>query len=135
MRVFILRSENLTGYFFLSFKPHQHWFLFYRSFTSRTTLDYERSVTRTLFMEENSDGERLNWCLRQKTFKKTENCQSIFHGWLPLRRWTDFCIRPIVGLGLYVLRTQKSEQNRRIVYLSDKIWRKKSFRNIFIKLL
>ena len=27
---------------------------------SRTTLDCERSVTRTLFMEENSDGERLN---------------------------------------------------------------------------
>ena len=27
---------------------------------SRTTLDCERSVTRTLFMEENSDGDRLN---------------------------------------------------------------------------
>ena len=27
---------------------------------SRTTLDYERSVSRTLFMEENSDGDRLN---------------------------------------------------------------------------
>ena len=27
---------------------------------SRTTLDCERSVTRTLFMEENRDGERLN---------------------------------------------------------------------------
>ena len=26
---------------------------------SKTTLDCERSVTRTLFMEENSDGERL----------------------------------------------------------------------------
>ena len=26
----------------------------------RTTLDCERSVTRTLFMEENSDGDRLN---------------------------------------------------------------------------
>ena len=25
---------------------------------SRTTLNYERSVTRTLFMEENSDGDR-----------------------------------------------------------------------------
>ena len=27
---------------------------------SKTTLDCERSVTRTLFMEENSDGDRLN---------------------------------------------------------------------------
>ena len=27
---------------------------------SRTTLDCERSVSRTLFMEENSDGDRLN---------------------------------------------------------------------------
>ena len=27
---------------------------------SRTTLDCERSITRTLFMEENSDGDRLN---------------------------------------------------------------------------
>ena len=27
---------------------------------SRTTLDCERSVTRTLFMEENIDGDRLN---------------------------------------------------------------------------
>ena len=27
---------------------------------SKTTLDCERSVTRTLFMEENSDGIRLN---------------------------------------------------------------------------
>ena len=27
---------------------------------SKTTLDCERSVTRTLFMEENSDGVRLN---------------------------------------------------------------------------
>ena len=27
---------------------------------SRTTLDCELSTTRTLFMEENSDGERLN---------------------------------------------------------------------------
>ena len=26
----------------------------------KTTLDCERSVTRTLFMEENSDGVRLN---------------------------------------------------------------------------
>ena len=27
---------------------------------SRTTLDCERSVSRTLFMEENSDGDRLH---------------------------------------------------------------------------
>ena len=27
---------------------------------SRTTLDCERSITRTPFMEENSDGDRLN---------------------------------------------------------------------------
>ena len=27
---------------------------------SKTTLDCERSVTRTLFLEENSDGDRLN---------------------------------------------------------------------------
>ena len=27
---------------------------------SRTTLNWERSITRTLFMEENSDGIRLN---------------------------------------------------------------------------
>ena len=26
---------------------------------SRTTLDCERSITRTLFVEENSDGDRL----------------------------------------------------------------------------
>ena len=35
---------------------------------NRTILDCERLVTRTLFMEENSDGERLYWYLRQKTF-------------------------------------------------------------------
>ena len=32
----------------------------YLIWSSRTTLDCERSVTRTLFMEEIGDGDRLN---------------------------------------------------------------------------
>ena len=50
---------------------------------SRTTLNCERSITRTLFMEENSDGDRLNLCRDRKRLKLNTAFILVFTNYTP----------------------------------------------------